>query len=581
MWTWIKGKKALRWFSRGFIVWSASFFIVISVLLSYQLFRTSELALFSFFTCIGVVMTTYSPFYFGILVQVYKYSYRHGSAVYMNLAAWSRSAAISITIALSGIFVTTTLFVYIIAKTIGNAITLTDVLNRAVTVSFIIGVPVILLIMTIRRFYFQQLKQKQIQLRSLQEVSEKLYKNLDLEDDFLKDVVVTVRDVIGAKYAALALFTEERKIARFIYAGWDGMPGMSLPEGRGLLGHLANVKHPVRTSSVARHPKAAGAPDGHPLMESFLGVPILYEGNVIGSFYLTNKVGAVQFTKEDEEMVELFSRSLGIAIKNSQYVQELIGEHKAAQEAARLKSQILSTTSHELRTPLHAIIGYSEILIDSLKDTLTNKQMANLERIKESGSHLQALINDILSFSKMDSGSIPLEKRRFSLHSVIQFCIHNTSGLLRGKPVTFTVTGEEHLFLYSDEQKIKQVMMNLLSNAVKFTEEGCITIDVSSDKGLLQITVQDTGIGIPEEKIDEIFQPFKQLDGSLSRKYSGTGLGLAITKGLTDVLGGSLTVKSNPGKGSCFTVKIPVEIESPVEKGDRGYVMAVHAMEGE
>jgi GAF domain-containing protein len=293
----------------------------------------------------------------------------------MNLAAWSRGAAISIAFALSGIFVTTTLFVYIIAKTMGNTIKLTDVLDRAVIVSFIVGVPVILLIMIIRRFYFQQLKQKQMQLRSLQNVSEKLYKNLDMEDEFLKDVVVTVRDVIQAKYAALALFTEDRKIARFIYAGWDGMPGMSLPEGKGLLGHLANVRHPVRTSSASRHLKASGVPHGHPVMNSFLGVPILYEGDVIGSFYLTDKSSAVQFTKEDEEMVELFSRSLGIAIKNSQYVQELIVEHKAAQEAARLKSQILSTTSHELRTPLHAIIGYSDILIGSLKDMITDKQM--------------------------------------------------------------------------------------------------------------------------------------------------------------------------------------------------------------
>ncbi|WP_027417444.1 GAF domain-containing sensor histidine kinase [Aneurinibacillus terranovensis] len=555
-----RGHYALRWLSRGFICWNAMFFVGIALSLSFQLFHAYNLEIYSFLTCIGVVMTTYSPFYFGILVQIHKYLYKQGSAVYIDLATWSRSAAISVVFALTGVFITTTLFVYIISKTFGNHITLYDVFHRAGIVSIIIGVPLIMLIVTIRRFYFGEIKRKQEQLRSLHTLSEKLYGNLEMDGSFLKDVVSTVKEVIGAKYAALALFDESHRIERFIPVGWEGEEGMSFPQGKGLLDHIYTQS--VRTHSISHHPDSAGFPPGHPVMESFLGVPIVSNGQSIGSFYLTEKAGAVRFTPEDEEMVTIFSRSLAVAIENSRYVKELKKERKAAQEAAVLKSQILSTMSHELRTPLNAIIGYSDIIIENLQGNFPEKQRMNLQRIRESGKHLLTLINNILNLSKIESGHMRVNVQRVCLHSLLQFCLYNTSHLLQNKPVTLSVEGDDRLVILSDEQKLQQIIMNLISNAVKFTEEGFITIRVANDNDSLSLKIIDTGIGIPPEDLDTIFQPFKQLDGSLSRKYSGTGLGLSIVQSLVHILGGSLEVESEVGKGTCFTVKLPAEIEA-------------------
>jgi signal transduction histidine kinase len=555
-------RKEIKKLSGQLVVWSTFFFLLFSFFLSYRMFDKQTETIFTFLICLGVVMTAYSPFYFGILVQVHHYLYRNGFSAYKDLNTWSRSTAISVLFALSGTFMTTTLFVYTISKTFGTAITLYDVFQRALIVSVIVGVPLTMLILMIRRFYFQQLKQKQHQLRSFHELSEKLYGTLEITDEFLRDIVLTVKKVIGAQYAALALFTEEKKIERFIPVGWDGAPGIHYPEGKGLLGYLRHEKKPMRTSSISNHPASAGFPEGHPAMESFLGVPIIVNDVIIGSFYLTEKTGALRFTKEDEEMVVDFSRSLAIAIQNCRYVEELKEERKAAQEAAALKSQILSTMSHELRTPLNAIIGYSDIVIDVLKGSVPEKQMTNIERIKESGKHLLALINDILDLSKMESGYMKTNCQMVSLRSLLQFCIHNASGLIENKPVALRVIGNDDVWLFSDEQKLKQIIMNLLSNAIKFTEKGEVTIHILDRADSLLLRIQDTGIGISLENQLLIFEPFKQIDGSLSRRYNGTGLGLPIVQRLVHLLGGTIRIESEIGEGSSFIVELPIAIET-------------------
>jgi signal transduction histidine kinase len=512
------------------IILSAISFLLLAFLLSYQLFARKEDILYIFFICTGVMMTTYAPFYFGIIVLMNRHLYRNGFPVQLEQASWKQSAATPVTLALFGVFITTTLFVYMISKTIGTAITLYDVLQRALVVSVIIGVPLVMLIFMIHQFYFQQLQHKQKQLRSLHFLLEKLYSNLELNDLFLEDVVATVGHVIGAKYAALAIFSEEGTVQRFITSGW----------------------------------KQKDFP--YPEMSSFLGVPIMIGERTVGSFYITEKIGAMQFTEEDKELVTSFSRAFAVALQNSYYIDELKKERKTAQEAANLKSQILSTMSHELRTPLNAIIGYSDILLDVLQESISEKQMMNLERIKESSLHLLGVINDILDLSKMEAGQMKPSIAPIHLRTLLQFCMYNAESLRGNKPIEFRLEGDTEVWVQSDEQKVKQIMMNLLSNAIKFTDQGEIVIRVKKIKRDIYLSVEDTGIGILPEHQALIFRPFKQIDGSLARKYKGTGLGLSIVERLVSLLNGTIQVESEFGKGSCFTVRLMDVVDDSTHK---------------
>jgi signal transduction histidine kinase len=548
------------------IILSSISFLLLAFLLSYQLFARKEDILYIFFICTGVMMTTYAPFYFGIIVLMNRHLYRNGFPVQLEQASWRQSAVIPVILALFGVFITTTLFVYMISKTIGTAITLYAVLQRALVVSVIIGVPLVMLIFMIRQFYFQQLQHKQKQLRSLHFLLEKLYSNLELNDRFLEDVVETVGHVIGAKYAALAIFSEEGTVQRFITSGWRHKD-FSYPEGKGVLGMLQKKEGCIRLSSVNDHPASSGFPSWHPKMDSFLGVPIMIGERTVGSFYITEKIGAMQFTKEDEELVTSFSRAFAVALQNSYYIEELKKKKKTAQEAANLKSQILSTMSHELRTPLHAIIGYSDILLDVLQESISEKQRMNLERIKESGRHLLGVINDILDLSKMEAGQMKPSIAPVYLRTLLQFCMYNAESLRGNKPIEIRLEGDAEIWLQSDEQKVKQIMMNLLSNAIKFTEQGEVVIRVKKMEKDVCLSVEDTGIGILPEHQALIFHPFKQIDGSLARKYKGTGLGLSIVERLVSLLNGTIQVESEFGKGSCFTVRLMNVIDHSIEKG--------------
>lgn len=285
-------------------------------------------------------------------------------------------------------------------------------------------------------------------------------------------------------------------------------------------------------------------------------MPIYIESGVAGRFYLHNKMGALQFTKEDEEMMQSFSRAFSVALQNSHYIKELKKERKIAQEAANLKSNILSTMSHELRTPLNSIIGYSDIVVTVLEGSIPDKQLTNIKRIKESGKHLLGVINDILDLSKMEAGRMSAVSEPVQLRALLQFCIHNAESLRAAKPIDLMITGEQDIWIQSDEQKLKQIIMNLVSNAIKFTEEGSVIIHVERQENDVVITVEDTGIGIPPEHCETIFQPFQQIDGSLARRYKGTGLGLSIVARLVSLLGGTIRVESQAGCGSRFIVHL-------------------------
>ncbi len=235
-----------------------------------------------------------------------------------------------------------------------------------------------------------------------------------------------------------------------------------------------------------------------------------------------------------------------------------------ARQANRTKSQFLANMSHEIRTPMNSIIGFANILA---YEALSDEQADFVNRILESGKHLLALINDILDFSKVEEGKLAIEKVHCSLDGLLDFVELVVKTKAEGKGIRFRVLKEEPLpvELYTDPGRLKQCLINLAGNSIKFTKKGHIDIRVARDDAAqtpgIRFSVCDTGIGIPKERQESIFQAFTQADGSTTRKYGGTGLGLTITKKLVTLLGGSIRVESEPGEGSVFSFTIPVGVE--------------------
>ncbi|WP_456432743.1 response regulator [Thermosulfuriphilus sp.] len=232
------------------------------------------------------------------------------------------------------------------------------------------------------------------------------------------------------------------------------------------------------------------------------------------------------------------------------------------EEANRLKSEFLSNMSHELRTPLNAVLGMARLMLDEAAGPLTGRQREYLEVIIRNGNSLLELINDILDLNRIESGKIEISFTEFPLAELLQDVESSIRPLAEKKGLKFILSTEEAPeTLVTDQKRLRQILINLLSNAVKFTEKGEVELKINLKEGperdIVRFEVRDTGIGIPPGQEKVIFEAFRQLNGSITRKYGGSGLGLHIVKKLTELLGGEISVSSQPGKGSTFTLVLP------------------------
>jgi len=265
---------------------------------------------------------------------------------------------------------------------------------------------------------------------------------------------------------------------------------------------------------------------------------------------------------------EARSDEIGVLARALRFFQEKVAENQklytakiVADDANRSKSEFLASMSHELRTPLNAILGYSEIIKDAMFGPVSERYRSYSSDIHKSGTHLLALINDILDLSKLEAKQFKLHEEKIDVHEIVKSCMsfirpQATKGAIRlYEDIPATLPR-----ILADEVRLKQILLNLLSNAAKFTPKGGqISISACEEHGSLKLTVSDTGIGIPKDQLQRVLEPFHQVDSKVSRKHHGTGLGLALTKGLVEKHGGTLAIESELNRGTSVTLTFPPE----------------------
>ena len=239
----------------------------------------------------------------------------------------------------------------------------------------------------------------------------------------------------------------------------------------------------------------------------------------------------------------------------SERTRELALARQEAEEAKRLKTEFLARMSHDLRTPMNAIIGYTRLLMRKLRGSIDDRQLHNLENIQTSSNNLLNLINEILDLSRVEAGRIEVNPAEVDLGQLAEECAASVESLI-GERVEFHRRFEAVSVVRTDGEIVRKVLMNLLGNAVKFTEEGSITLAVHPVDGRVELSVADTGMGIPTEDLPFIFEEFRQVERQGSTEKEGTGLGLAIAKKSVELLGGEISAESEVGKGTTFALRI-------------------------
>ena len=348
----------------------------------------------------------------------------------------------------------------------------------------------------------------------------------------------------------------------------DYIETLPMAPGRGsLAGRVLLEGKPVHVVDVLADPEyaLAGAQEraGY---RTGLGVPLLREGSPVGILFLFRK-GVSAFTEKQIELVNTFADQAVIAIENVRLFDEIQDKSRQLEVASQHKSQFLANMSHELRTPLNAILGYTELMLDDIYGEPPQRMRAMLERVERNGKHLLGLINDVLDLSKIEAGQLTLSLTDYSLKEVVQSVFSVVESLATEKKLALKMELPPALPPgHGDERRLTQVLLNLVGNAIKFTDKGEVAIRAAASNGSFTLSVRDTGPGIAEADQVRIFEEFRQVDSSATKKKAGTGLGLSIAKRIIELHGGRISVDSTIGEGSTFSVTIPVTVQQQVEQ---------------
>jgi signal transduction histidine kinase len=332
------------------------------------------------------------------------------------------------------------------------------------------------------------------------------------------------------------------------------------PGRHSISARAALERRTVHVFDVQADPEYAYAVRDERPIRTTLAVPMLKGDDLVGTITIY-RLELKPFTDKQIALVETFADQAAIAIENVRLFDEIQDKSRQLAEASERKSQFLASMSHELRTPLNAIIGLTEMMVTNAARFGTEKALEPLRRVNAAGTHLLSLINEVLDLSKIEAGKLELNLERVDLPRLVDEVIGTAGQLAEKNQNRLTVEAQENLgALNTDSMRVKQILLNLLSNACKFTKEGEVALRVrkmADGRDWVELAVADTGIGLTAEQQAKLFQDFTQADSLTARRYGGTGLGLALSRKLARMMGGDVTVTSEPGKGSVFTVRLP------------------------
>jgi len=348
--------------------------------------------------------------------------------------------------------------------------------------------------------------------------------------------------------------------------------GMEIPLPKTFCSIIMESNAPVAIPDVKKSIYANYPCNEFSYIDSYIASPMYVNGVKFGTVNFSSTKSRDRFSDDALELVKLISNWIGVTIERK-IAHKMSVAKETAEAASETKSNFLANMSHELRTPLNAMLGYNEILIEEVITDDNTRYLSDLKKIKNAGSHLLALIDDILDLSKIEAGKMDVALEHFALKPLIEEVYNTILPVIDDNNNTFLLDYDDSIsIIRADLTKLRQILFNLLSNAGKFTKDGLIKLSVMSEKldseNWVVLTIRDTGIGMSREQLNKLFISFSQAEGSIQQKYGGTGLGLSITYRLCQLLGGSINVDSVLGVGTTFTVRLPAVVNAVTLSGD-------------
>jgi len=405
-----------------------------------------------------------------------------------------------------------------------------------------------------------------LDLRSVVRASQAFAAALRL-DELIGTVLRIVVVAAGATRGVL-LLSDEAQGLRLVGHSVAHGPAPPIAEA-GLDASDAVPAAPIRLAFRTLRPVALDDPEHHALLtrdpylarerpRSALCLPLVVQGQAQGVLYLENSVAAGAFTPARRETLAMLSTQIAISLEHAKLYAHLEQARLAAEAASRAKSTFLANMSHELRTPLNAILGYAELIAEE-SEADGEAPSDDIARIQRAGRHLLEVISDILDLSKIEADKLDVHPEHFELAPMLAEVVETVGPAMQRRDNTLVFAPPARLgAMRSDPVRLRQVLLNVLSNAAKFTQGGTVTLEAQRRGGRIRFVVRDTGIGMTSEQAERVFDAFHQVDGSTTRQAGGTGLGLTISRRLCQLLGGDIFVASEPGRGSQFTIDLPL-----------------------
>jgi signal transduction histidine kinase/DNA-binding response OmpR family regulator len=424
----------------------------------------------------------------------------------------------------------------------------------------------------------RELAQSVGELRALGEVSQAVNSTLDLET-VLSAIVSKATQLSGTEAGTIYVVSgarEEHQL-RAAYGMTESLIDAVRDQHAEISKALALAierRQPLQTPDLRADPPSVSR--DIMLQAGYLArlvVPLLAADRIVGAL-VVRRQAAGEFPKNIIELLQTFAAQSALAIQNARLFSELEEKGRQLEAASQHKSQFLANMSHELRTPLNAIIGVTEMLREDAADLKREDEFEPLDRVLRAGRHLLGLINDILDLSKIEAGKMEVHIEEFGIAPLIDDAVKTIETLAAKNRNRLVVDCPPAIgVMQADQTRVRQALLNLLSNANKFTEDGTVTVRAEphqeAGRDWITIAVSDTGIGMTPAQMGKLFQDFSQSDSSTTRKYGGTGLGLAISRRFCQLMDGDITVESELGRGSTFTIRLPSAVD-----GDAASVVA-------